>query len=164
MKKVILLAVLFGTFLGVKVQAQGMIVYDPTNEAKMGTIISNSVEQLSKLEKTVDYMKKAEEKLSRVNGYLQKVEDVQKIIDLQRKSIKEAIRVRDKVLKMKGSQSARQYTKTLSSALSAIKNSISNVNSILTNGYFSMSDKERIDFIRQERSRVFSNYIKVKAL
>ncbi len=137
-------------------------VYDPTASANMGKQIEASTQQLTKLEKTVDYMKKAEEKLEQVNGYVRDMEDLKKIVEMQKTSLMNATKIKEKIGRIKNAQIRKKIIDDTTTSIREISNSIVFINKILGSGFFSMTDNERMTWIKAQRDKVFTNYLKIK--
>ncbi|MDV4099077.1 hypothetical protein CMT22_17785 [Elizabethkingia anophelis] len=137
-------------------------VYDPTASVNMGKQIAASTEQLTQLQKSVEYLKKAEEKVNQVNSYVRSMDELKNVIELQKKSIINATKVKEKVGRIKNPEIRKIMITNTSNALSEISNSIVMINKILSNGFFQMTDTERMEWIRKQRDRVFSNFQKIK--
>ncbi len=152
-------------FVGVFASAQMGVpqtVYDPTASANMGKQIQASTQQLSQLEQTVEYMKKAEEKLNQVNGYVRDMEDLKKIVEMQKVSLQNATKIQQKIGKIKNATIRKKILSDTTTSIREISNSIVFINKILSSGFFSMSDNERMTWIKTQRDKVFSNYLKIK--
>lgn len=140
----------------------GGVVYDPTQAANMGRQIANSSQQVAQLSKTVEYMEKAQEKINQVNGYVRNMSELKNIIELQKQSLISATKVKDKVARIKNPKIRSLMLNDTTQALNGINESIAFVSKILSNGFFSMSDAERMQWIKAQRDKVFSNYQKIK--
>lgn len=137
-------------------------VHDPTNAVNMSKQIETSTQQVTQLEKTVEYMKKAEEKLSQVNGLVQNIDEIKEIMLLQKQSLRYANIIKNKKLPtIKDPQYIRQIVSNTTNSLQTINSSIKFINNILTNGFFKMSDAERINLIENQREKVFTQYAKL---
>ncbi|UTG66820.1 hypothetical protein J2O02_18310 (plasmid) [Elizabethkingia anophelis] len=137
-------------------------VYDPTASVNMGKQIAASTEQLTQLQKSVEYLKKAEEKVNQVNSYVRSMDELKNVIELQRKSLINATKVKEKVARIKNPMMRKMMITNTSNALTEISSSIVMINKILSSGFFQMTDTERMEWIRKQRDRVFSNYQKIK--
>ena len=98
--KITIIALFVGIFSSAQMGVP-QTVYDPTASANMGKQIQASTQQLSQLEQTVEYMKKAEEKLNQVNGYVRDMEDLKKIVEMQKVSLQNATKIQQKIGKIK---------------------------------------------------------------
>ncbi|MRM84275.1 hypothetical protein [Riemerella anatipestifer] len=160
MKKNILILMVTLPILGLS----QTVVYDPTQAANMGTQIQNSATQVAQLDKSLEYMQKASEKLDKVSGYVRDLQDLKEIADMSRESFRIAQQLRANLPKVK-SQSRRQlYTKKITQSLKSINESLAFVNKVVSNNFFSMSDKDRMELIKRERHRVHISRTKLVGL
>lgn len=160
--KIFIVALFIGTFAQAQLGVP-QTVYDPTASANMGKQIEASAQQLTKLEKTVEYMKKAEEKLQQVNGYVRDMEALKQVVDMQKQSLLNATKIQNKIGKIKNATVRRRIIDDTTASIREISNSILFINKILSSGFFSMSDNERMQWIETQREKVFNNYVKIKS-
>lgn len=144
--------------------AQGAVVFDPTQAANMSEQIANTSKQISQFEKSLEYMQKAEDKLSQVSGYVRDVEDLRKIAKMYKESINLAQKIRNDIPKIKNPATQKYYISVVSETLASLNNSVVFINNVLKSNFFKMTDKERMDLISKERSRVFLKKSKLVGL
>ena len=156
------ITMLFSIFMNAQMGVP-QTVYDPTASANMGKQIQASASQLTQLEKTVEYMKKAEEKMQQVNGYVRDMVDLKKIVVMQKNSLENATKVQQRIGKIKNPTIRKGIIDDTTNSLREISNSIIFINKILSSGFFSMSDTERMEWIKKQRDKVFINYLKIKS-
>lgn len=156
MKKIILLsAIFFMQFV-----FSQMVVTDVGATAKLGQQLATSAKSLKQLQGTYDLMKKANEKIQQVNGFVQQAGHFQNIINKQ----KESIRAANQLLKI-----AKERKLNLSGVtqnLQMISGSIKTVQALLQNGVFNMNDSERLDRLEKEYQKVsqYESNIKTKLI
>ena len=145
-----LLLLIFGNIL----HAQMLVTDTATNaslaaaNSTMATTLTKATAQLSQLEKSYAIMKKASDKIEKVSSVVQSVNDIKELIKLQDEAITNV------KLITKHKKSKNTYN-ILTNLLQNITKHIGNVNKVLTKGFFSMSDKERTDFFKEEKSIIF---------
>ncbi len=152
-KTVLILGILISSFSFAQ-----MAVIDATANQQMAKQISQSVAQVKQLEKTYDVLKKADEKIKQVSGYVQQAGYLQNIISKQ----KEAINTANEILKLARSQ------KNISLAgveqnLRMISGSVKTVQALLQNGIFNMNDSERLNRLDSEYKNVSASTANIKA-
>lgn len=137
-----------------------MAVTDVGVTLSMTEQLAKSTAQLATLEKNYEILKKSAEKLEKVNSAVNGVIDMKNIIALQREAIENAnIINQHNQGDSKYDISARN---SLVGGLSNINKSIDKIMNILKPGHFSMTDKERIDLLEKERSKVFMETFKTR--
>lgn len=157
MKKLLLFTLLF---IGLIAKAQFGVpqtVYDPTASANMSTQIKQSIQQVSQLEKSYDLMKKADEAVKQVNGYVQQAGYLQNIIIKQ----KEAINNANEILKISRSMKGVSIA-GVQQNLAMISGSVKNVQALLSNGIFNMNDSERLNRLDKEYQKVSESSTNIK--
>lgn len=156
-------AMLMLPFLGFS-QLGGSVVYDPTQAVNMSAQIENTRQQISQLDKSLEYMQKAEDKLSTVSGYLRDMEDLKKISHMYQESISLAQKLRGDINKVKSPRMKKYYVTTITDCISSLQGSVSFINKVLSSNFFKMTDKERMDLIEKERHKVFMKRSKLVSL
>lgn len=131
-----------------------MVVTDPTQAANMSTQIQATTQQIVQLDKSLEYMKKASDAVTKVSGYVRDVNDLTKITKMYKESISNATKIRNNLSKIKDSGRRNEVAKDVSKILESLNGSITFINKILSNNFFAMSDKERMDLITAERRKV----------
>lgn len=138
-----------------------MVVHDPVQEANMAQQISNSSQQVVQMEKSLEYMQKSAEKLNKVNSYLRNLQDLEKITRLYKESISLAQKARNNVSKIKGANSQRQAINDIAGIISSLEQGIRFVSQILSNDFYSMTDKDRMDLINKERRKILMKRVRL---
>lgn len=138
-----------------------MVVTDPTQAANMSTQIQATTQQIAQLDKSLDYMKKASDAVTKVSGYVRDVNDLSKITKMYKESISKATKIRSNLSNIKDANRRNQVGKDVSTILKNLNESITFINKILSNNFFAMSDKERMDLISAERRKVLINKSKL---
>jgi len=153
-KKIINMALILLPFLGFS-QMGASLTFDATNAANMSTQISNTTQQINQLEKSLEYMKKAQKTLNEVNGYVRDVSSITEITQMYKQAISIASRVRTDAQRIKNPNTRKRVLTNVSQLLTSLSNGVSFVNKILTNDFYKMTDKERLDLLNTERRKVF---------
>jgi len=136
------------------------VTYDPTNASNMAQQISTSTKQLSEMQKTVDYLQSAQDKLNNVSGFVQNLDEAKDIISNYKSALNYANRVPNRLSKMSNKAKANEVSKSVVSMVNKINSSILFTQRLLTNGGFQMTDYERITLLREELSK--SRILKTK--
>lgn len=153
-KKLFNVALVLMPFLGFS-QMGASLTFDATNAANMSTQISNTTQQISQLEKSLEYMKKAQETLNKVNGYVRDVSSVTEITGMYKEAVSIASRVRTDAQRIKNPNTRKRVLTNVSQILASLSTGVSFVNKIVSNDFFKMTDKERLDLLSTERRKVF---------
>lgn len=153
-KKLFNMALILMPFLGFA-QMGGSVVFDPTQASNMSTQISNTTQQINQLEKSLEYMKKAQETLNKVNGYVRDVSSITEITGMYKQAVSIASRVRTDAQRIKNPNTRKRVLTNVSQLLTSLSNGVNFVNKILTNDFFKMTDKERLDLLNTERRKIF---------
>lgn len=155
------LNILIFMFITSLIYSQGaMIVSDVTANQTLASQLTSSGKQLAQLEKSYKLLKDAEKKFQKVNSIVTSVYKVKDIIDLQTEAI-ENIKLVLKNTNLKGKKRER-LVKTLTNNLVSITRRVSIVTDVLQDGFFDMTDKERIDMFDKERRAVFTLMAKTR--
>lgn len=152
-KKLFNLTLILLPFLGVA-QIGGSVVFDPTQASNMSTQIANTTQQIGQLEKSLEYMKKASETLNKVNGYVRDVSTVTEITNMYKESVSIASRVRTDAQRIKNPNTRKRVLTNVSQLLTSLTSGVAFVNKILTNDFFKMTDKERLELLNTERRKI----------
>lgn len=131
-----------------------MVVHDPVQEANMAQQITNSSQQVVQMEKSLEYMQKSAEKLNKVNSYLRNLRELKEITELYRECLSLTQQARTNVYKMKDKQIQKMSIDKIARTISEINDGINFINQILSNDFYSMTDKDRIDLIDRERRKI----------
>lgn len=161
-KKLFNMALILMPFLGFA-QMGASLTFDATQAANMSTQISNTSQQISQLEKSLEYMKKAQETLNKVNGYVRDVSSITEITGMYRESISIATRVKNDAQRIKNPNTRKRVLTNVSQLLNSLSGGVTFVNKVLTNDFFKMTDKERLDLLTTERRKIFIKKSKLSA-
>ena len=160
MKKVIIMGVFLAPFLGFA-QLTGNVVYDPTQAANMTQQISNTSQQISQLDKSLDYMKKASDQIEKVNSYVRAIDQLTEITAIYQDAVKLAGQIRQNLPKVKSRESQSRILKNVSETLTSLQRSINLVSKVLSNDFFKMTDRERMELIKEERHKVLMKRVRL---
>jgi len=84
------------------------------------------------------------------------------MIDKQQEAIQAAQEIQRKVKSIKNVATAKSTIQSVSKSLEMINNSTKMINKITTNGFFNMTDKERIDMLEKENQIISSQARRIK--
>lgn len=132
-----------------------------TANTTMSTTLAKSAATLKQLEDSYKLLQKGAEKIEKVNSMVKSVNDIKEIIGFQKEAITNINLIKSN---MKDKKNATATLKTLNNILSTLTRSIGDINNILKDSFFSMTDKERIDTFNEKRSIVLLNTIKTRAM
>ena len=99
-------------------------------------------------------MQKASDAVNNVSGYVRDISAIREISSMYKESISMASRIRTNVNTMKNVQNKTRVVKNVSDTLTSLSTGLTFVNKVLTNDFFKMSDKERLDLLNEERRKV----------
>lgn len=137
-----------------------MAVIDATANKQMAKQISQSVTQIRQLENTYNVLKEAKEKYEKVNGYVSQMGQLQNIINQQKQAVNNANKCLQKA------RNGRVSLRDVETNLRQISGSIKTIQAVLSNGFFNMSDAERIAILDKElqRAKTANTAIRVKLI
>lgn len=137
-----------------------MAVIDATANQQMSRQISQSVTQIRQLENTYRVLKETKEKYEQVNGYISQMGQLQNIINQQKEAVNNANKCLQKAL------NAKVSLRDVDTNLKQISGSIKTIQAVLSNGFFNMSDAERISILDRElqRAKTANTAIRVKLI
>lgn len=144
----------FALFTSFLMAQPPMVVTDVKANAQLKTQLVNSGKQLAQLQRSYELLKDAQDKYQEINSYVSSINDISDIISMQKEAI-ENVNLIVKNTKRKG-ESRELLMTYLNRILLDISKSVGVVSNVLSEGYFSMDDKDRIDLFQAERDRVFS--------
>jgi hypothetical protein len=133
-----------------------MVVTDPTQAANMSTQIQATTQQIVQLDKSLEYMKKASDAVTKVSGYVRDLKELEEIAELYKEAISLSKQARQKLSK-KRPATQKRIADDIINILSTLNQSITFINKIMSNNFFAMSDKERVELLREERSKILIN-------
>ena len=138
-------------------------VFDPTAAGNMTEQIATSGKQLTQLEKSLEYLKKADDKLNQVSGYVRNMQDLNQIKKMYAESISMATKIRGSLPNVKNAGQKQRIISQVTACVTNLNNSISFITKVLSSNFFSMSDSERMELIKAERSKILINRSKLAA-
>lgn len=146
-----------------QVFSQGaMVVTDVTANQTLSTQLATSAEQLSQLEKNYEILKSAEEKYEKINSIVTSVAKISDIIQFQEEAITNVKLIMDNTRRT--GKSKEKLAAYLNNSLMTISRSVETITSVLQEGFFNMSDKERIDMFDKERHVIFTQVSKTRGM
>lgn len=119
--------------------------------------LSTAGSQLAQLERTYEQIQKASDKIEKVNEAIKSVETIQTFITQQKEIISNVNLI------MKSGKSNINYKKTqfvLQSASSIVKK----VSNILSDNFFNLNDKERVDMLEKEKKQMAINLVRSRLM
>lgn len=155
MKKLILLS-LFGT--GIFTSAQ-VVVSDPVMQASIGEEIQHSLTQIEQFEKNLTLLEKAQERVDVVSSHVRDISELKNILLMQKESIVNATKVKNRLSEFGSFSYKKNVLVNVESSLTLISTSIGMLNKVLTTGFFKMTDKERMDYIKEQKTQVYRAYV-----
>jgi len=158
MKKIVLIIALLIFSFGYS----QVIVSDPAVQASLGENIKNTVTQIEQFENQLNFMEKAAAKVEKVNSYVRDMAELQQILKMQKESIANSINVKNRISEFKTSNYKQNALRNINSSLQSISQTILMLNKVLTSGFFNMSDKERMDFIKDKKLEVYTAWLIIR--
>ena len=122
----------------------------------MSTQIQATTQQIVQLDKSLEYMKKASDAVTKVSGYVRDLKELEEIAELYKEAISLSKQARQKLSK-KRPATQKRIADDIINILSTLNQSITFINKIMSNNFFAMSDKERVELLREERSKILIN-------
>jgi hypothetical protein len=86
----------------------------------------------------------------------------QQILKMQKESIANSINVKNRISEFKTSNYKQNALRNINSSLQSISQTILMLNKVLTSGFFNMSDKERMDFIKDKKLEVYTAWLIIR--
>ena len=136
-----------------------MAVVDAGVNASLSSQLATSSNQLLQLEKSYKVLQEASDKIDKVSSMVKSVNDIGEIVTLQKEAISNITFIMSKTKKENGSTA---ITKNLSKTLATITGQLNSINKTLSSGFFSMTDKDRIDYFENSRSIILLNVAKTR--
>ena len=161
MKKImLLLSFMWGNLL----HAQMITVTEaPATDILLGQQITDGLTNIQVAMDNYELVKSNVEKVEKVNAYIGQLKLISDMIDKQQEAIQAAQAIQKKVKSIKNVSTAKSTIQSVSNSLEAINNSTKMINKITTNGFFNMSDKERIDMLEKENQIISSHARRIKS-
>ncbi|MFI8410834.1 hypothetical protein ACIGHM_29040 [Streptomyces diastaticus] len=130
-----------------------VVVTDVTANQTLATQLTTSTNQLSQLERNYELLKESEEKYQKINSIVTSVYNLGEILKLQKEAIFNVKLFLEKT-NLKGDAREKMVVKC-KNIVESIGRSSENISNVLKEGFFSMTDKERIDFFKEERHHIY---------
>lgn len=143
MKKLIL-SITFLSTIGSYAQ---MSVVDAGANKTMGSQLTTATKQLAQAEKSYAMLEKASEKVEKVSSAIKSVNEIGGFLKMQNEIL-------SNVKIVLGAKNKRVSTKKIDALLNSTTTSISNVRKLLSNSFFSLNDKERLDLLQAEKKTI----------
>lgn len=140
MKKLIL-AITFLSTIGSYAQ---MSVVDAGANTTMSSQLATATKQLAQAEKSYAMLEKASEKVEKVSSAIKSVNEIGGFLKMQNKIL-------SNLQKVSTSKKGNKVSVQSMEVLESTKKSIEGIKNLLSNKFFSMSDKERLDLIEKEK-------------
>ena len=143
MKKLILTI----TFLSTIGSYAQMAVIDATANTTMSSQLATASKQLVQAEKNYAMLEKASEKVEKVSNAIKSVNEIGGFLKMQNEIL-------SNVKIVLGAKNKRVSPKKIDALLSSTTTSISNVRKLLSNSFFSLNDKERLDLLQAQKKTI----------
>ncbi|MCS7375009.1 hypothetical protein, partial [Elizabethkingia anophelis] len=95
-------------------------------------------------------------------SYVRDMAELQQILKMQKESIANSINVKNRISEFKTSNYKQNALRNINSSLQSISQTILMLNKVLTSGFFNMSDKERMDFIKDKKLEVYTAWLIIR--
>lgn len=162
MKKILATFVLFVvTYLGYG-QAGASIVFDPTVASKIIETINTGLDQLEEIERMADYYEEARDKLRIVNKAVSELKDIKKIVQSSKEIMEGANRAKNAIARIADPKSRQRNTKYLLEIIRNTKEANDELRKILKENYLELSDKERMDLIKEQEKVIKDNKARMR--
>ena len=162
MKKIFPTFVLFVvTYIGYG-QAGASIVFDPTVASKIIETINTGLDQLEEIERMADYYEEARDKLRIVNKAVSELKDIKKIVQSSKEIMEGANRAKNAIARIADPKSRQRNTKYLLEIIRNTKEANDELRKILKENYLELSDKERMDLIKEQEKVIKDNKARMR--
>jgi hypothetical protein len=153
MKKLITSILLVNALLGFS----QMVVNDPGANAALTSQLATSAQQLKQLEESYSILQKNAERLDKVTSVISSINNIEQIIAYQKEATGNV------QLIMKNSKGNNTIIfRSMNKVLQDISKNVNLINKVLKGGFFSMSDKERIDYFDNIKRDIIFNLGKTR--
>lgn len=149
------------TYLGYG-QAGASIVFDPTVASKIIETINTGLDQLEEIERMADYYEEARDKLRIVNKAVSELKDIKKIVQSSKEIMEGANRAKNAIAKIADPKSRQRNTKYLLEIIRNTKEANDELRKILKENYLELSDKERMDLIKEQEKVIKDNKARMR--
>lgn len=162
MKKIFPTFVLFVvTYIGYG-QAGASIVFDPTVASKIIETIDTGLDQLEEIERMANYYEEARDKLKIVNKAVSEIKDIKKIVQSSKEIMEGANRAKNAIARIADPKSRQRNTKYLLEIIRNTKEANDELRKILKENYLELSDKERMDLIKEQEKVIKDNKARMR--
>lgn len=162
MKKIFPTFVLFVvTYIGYG-QAGASIVFDPTVASKIIETIDTGLDQLEEIERMANYYEEARDKLKIVNKAVSEIKDIKKIVQSSKEIMEGANRAKNAIARIADPKSRQRNTKYLLEIIRNTKEANDELRKILKENYLELSDKERMDLIKEQEKVIRDNKARMR--
>lgn len=162
MKKIFPTFVLFVvTYIGYG-QAGASIVFDPTVASKIIETIDTGLDQLEEIERMANYYEEARDKLKIVNKAVSEIKDIRKIVQSSKEIMEGANRAKNAIARIADPKSRQRNTKYLLEIIRNTKEANDELRKILKENYLELSDKERMDLIKEQEKVIKDNKARMR--
>lgn len=138
-------------------QLAALNVNTATSNSTLASQLSTAGNQLAQLERTYDQIQKAADKIEKVNDAIKSVEKIETFI-VQQKEIISNVNII-----MKSGKDNVNYKKA-QFILSSAGNIVNNVTKILSDNFFNLNDKERVDLLDKEKKELAVNLVRSRLM
>ncbi|WP_424651974.1 hypothetical protein [Capnocytophaga gingivalis] len=160
MKRVLSLFVLFAvTYTS---YGQASIVYDPTVASKIIETIDTGLDQLEEIERMANYYEEARDKLKTINKAVSEIKNIKKIVESSKEIMEGANRAKNAIAKIADPKSRQKNTNYLLKIIRNTKEANDELRKILKENYLELSDKERMDLIKEQEKIIRNNKARMK--
>lgn len=162
MKRIFPTFVLFVvTYIGYG-QAGASIVFDPTVASKIIETIDTGLDQLEEIERMANYYEEARDKLKIVNKAVSELKDIKKIVQSSKEIMEGANRAKNAIARIADPKSRQRNTKYLLEIIRNTKEANDELRKILKENYLELSDKERMDLIKEQEKIIRDNKARMR--
>ena len=162
MKRIFPTFVLFVvTYIGYG-QAGASIVFDPTVASKIIETIDTGLDQLEEIERMANYYEEARDKLRIVNKAVSEIKDIRKIVQSSKEIMEGANRAKNAIARIADPKSRQKNTKYLLNIIRNTKEANDELRKILKENYLELSDKERMDLIKEQEKVIKDNKARMR--
>lgn len=160
MKRILSTFVLFAiTYIG---YGQASIVYDPTVASKIIETIDTGLDQLEEIERMANYYEEARDKLKTINKAVSEIKNIKKIVESSKEIMEGANRAKNAIAKIADPKSRQKNTNYLLKIIRNTKEANDELRKILKENYLELSDKERMDLIKEQEKIIRNNKARMK--
>lgn len=162
MKRILSVFVLFAvTYIGYG-QAGASIVFDPTVASKIIETIDTGLDQLEEIERMANYYEEARDKLRTINKAVSEIKDIKEIVQSSKEIMEGANRARSVISKITDPRSKQKNSEYLLGIIRSTKEANAELKKIMKENYLELSDKERMDLIKNQEKIVKDNKIRMR--